>query len=216
MQRQIPIAITVVVGFAMVIRFFFEDQRVAHAVGSEIETWGIIIAAIAYFLGLLNLLRVNGTVIMRFGKDWFYKLVLVSAMLIELAIGVVGYHVQDMSPTQPDAVDQAFRWVFDYLFTPLSATMFSLLAFFVASAAFRAFRAKSFEATLLLTAGVIVMLGRVPLGNWLTDGMAGDVTVWILNVPNLAGQRAIVMGAALGMISAGLRILLGIEKPYLK
>ena len=57
-----------------------------------------------------------------------------------------------------------FYWLFQNIFTPLSATMFALLAFFVASASYRAFRIRNFEATLLLGAGIILMLGRVPVG----------------------------------------------------
>jgi hypothetical protein len=34
--------------------------------------------------------------------------------------------------------------------------------------------------------------------------------------PNTAGQRAIQIGAAIGMIATGLRVIFGIEKPYLK
>ncbi len=57
-----------------------------------------------------------------------------------------------------------FSWMFFKIFTPLSSTMFALLAFFVASASYRAFRIRNFEATLLLIAGIILMLGRVPVG----------------------------------------------------
>ena len=62
-----------------------------------------------------------------------------------------------------------FQWMFQYIFSPLSATMFALLAFFVASASFRAFRARNFEASLLLVAGIIIMLGRVPVGSLISS-----------------------------------------------
>ena len=62
-----------------------------------------------------------------------------------------------------------FQWMFKYIFSPLSATMFALLAFFVASASFRAFRARNLEASLLLIAGIIIMLGRVPVGSLISS-----------------------------------------------
>lgn len=207
MQRTVPVAITMAVGCVMVAKFFFEDVPALHWLGGELEAWATIIAAMAFVLGLVNLLRVNGRVVLARGRDWPYKLALLAALLFVLIAGIAGFH------TGRDAL---FHWMYEYVFTPLSATMFSLLAFFIASAAFRAFRARTWEAGLLLAAGVIVMLGRVPLGNVMTGGMAGDVSVWILNQPGLAGQRAIVIGAALGMTGAGVRILLGIERPYLR
>jgi len=114
-----------------------------------------------------------------------------------------------------------FDWVFQNMFVPLDATMFSLLAFFIASAAFRAFRARSFEATALLIAGCIVMIGRVPLGEQLgfsiggTDISFASVASWILNNPNAAAQRGILLGVLLSMVAISLRIMFGIERTYM-
>jgi hypothetical protein len=102
----------------------------------------------------------------------------------------------------------------------MQGTMFSLLAFFIASAAFRAFRIRTFEAGLLAAAALIVMLGRVPIGDVLTQWLPEPIRLqpvqeWILNVPQNAAKRAILIGAALGVMATGLRVILGIERSYL-
>ena len=113
-----------------------------------------------------------------------------------------------------------FDWLYVNVYMPLSATMFALLAFFVASASYRAFRARNFEATLLLLAAFFVMLGRVPVGDSITSWLPRDYQLsqwanWIMNVLNTAGQRAIMIGIALGLVSTSLRIILGLERSYL-
>ena len=108
-----------------------------------------------------------------------------------------------------------FQFTFEFVYTPLAATIYALLAFYVASAAFRSFRAKNWLATLLLVSAVIVMIGRVPIGGMLWRGFPW-LQEWVMTWPNTAGQRAIQMGAAVGVIASGLRIIFGIERPYLK
>ena len=75
-----------------------------------------------------------------------------------------------------------FQWMFKYIFSPLSATMFALLAFFVASASFRAFRARNFEASLLLLAGIIIMIGRVPAGGLISSWMMMYLLILIIGL----------------------------------
>ena len=114
-------------------------------------------------------------------------------------------------------------WLFEYVYNPLQATMFALLAFFVASAAFRAFRAKTTEATVLLTTAFIVLLGRTYAGTWLTSAVPDDypaltfpgMTAIIMGVFNTAGQRAIMIGIALGVAATSLKVLLGVDRSYL-
>ncbi len=116
--------------------------------------------------------------------------------------------------------------LFQGVFKAAQATMFSLLAFFVASASFRAFRVKSKEAGLLMGAAFIVMLGNVPIGNLVSRllsyipliGPYLDIAMikeWILAYPSSAAQSAILVGAMLGYISASMKIIFGVERSHL-
>ncbi len=116
-----------------------------------------------------------------------------------------------------------FWWLYEYAFKPLTATMFAMLAFYVASAAFRAFRAKNVEAILLLGTAFLILLGRtfagVLLTDWLPESLSGlrieNLTIYVMQVFNTAGNRAIMIGIALGIVSTSLKVLLGIDKSYL-
>lgn len=109
---------------------------------------------------------------------------------------------------------RVFTWLYDYVFDPCNSTMFALLAFFIASAAFRAFRARNVEAALLLGAAILVMLGRVPIGSLISESFP-YISDWLVDVPNNAGRRAIMMGAALGAVATSLRVILGLERSHL-
>jgi hypothetical protein len=118
-----------------------------------------------------------------------------------------------------------FWWLYEHAFKPLTATMFALLAFYVASAAFRAFRAKNIEAILLLATAFIILLGRTFAGVWMTSWIPADgpfaglrvenLTVTIMSVFNTAGNRAIMIGIALGIVATSLKVLLGVDRSYL-
>jgi len=113
-----------------------------------------------------------------------------------------------------DGVRTMFGWIYTFMMVPLQGTMFAILAFFIASAAYRSFRARSREAAVLLVAAVIVMLGRVPLGEYLVP-ISGDATQWIMNVLNASVRRAILIGISLGAIALSIKIIFGIERAYL-
>lgn len=116
--------------------------------------------------------------------------------------------------TQEGLKNVAFTDFFEHIMIPIQSTMFSLLAFFIASAAYRAFRARNILATLLLVAALIVMLRFNPyLGP--VSGLMESAADWLLNVPNLAAKRAIIIGIGLGIVATSLKVLLGIERSYM-
>ncbi len=209
MRRTLPLVITFVVGVLMVAEYFVPHYLYRELTAYMIE-WGLILAAAAYLLGIANLLRVNLPKVVERQKDWPYKLVMLVSLVITLVAGLIAGEARNQD-------GQVYDWIYDFLFVPLNATMFSLLAFFIASAAFRAFRARNVDAALLLGAAVLVMIARVPLGEGLPvigDYLPGIMN-WIMDVPNVAARRAIFIGAALGAVATGLRVILGIERSHL-
>lgn len=107
-----------------------------------------------------------------------------------------------------------FQKIFLYIQVPLQATMFSLLAFFMASASYRAFRIRNFEALLLIFSAFILMIGFIPVGEIIYDKFP-EIAQWLLDVPNMAAKRGIMIGVGLGMISTSIKIILGIERSWL-
>jgi hypothetical protein len=206
-KRELPLFITAMIGIFMILSFFVPHHFVSVP-ADFLQSSAIIIVAFGYVLGGANVLRINSDLIYKRTPGWVYKLVLVVALLATVVIGLVegrGF----LNPGMRS------KWIYDELYTPMQATMFALLAFFIASAAFRAFRIRTVEAGLLAAAALIVMLGRVPIGDLLTGGTLPPIQEWIMEVPQNASKRAILIGAALGVMATGLRVILGIERSYL-
>ena len=57
------------------------------------------------------------------------------------------------------------------------------------------------------------MIGRVPIGNAIHPAIP-QIADWLMEIPQNAAKRGILMGAALGVIATGFRVILGIERTY--
>jgi len=221
MKRELPLAIAFIAGVIFFIAYF-----IPHPPFNRFENWFsdwfAIVAAFAIWLGALNLMKISFIKVFKKKSDWIHALLIIISFVTIVVIGFYeGYRGLHADPPfsfrDPGT---AFDWLYVNVYSTLSATMFALLAFFVASASYRAFRARNLEATLLLLAAFFVMLGRVPIGDVITGWLPRDYQMsqwasWIMNVLNTAGQRAIMIGIALGLVSTSLRIILGLERSYI-
>lgn len=229
MKRTIPLFITALGGFVLIVAFFIPATE---SWGEVAAIWFDVLAAIAFILGGGNLLKIHLKKTSDRRPGWAYSAITLIAFLVTLTVGLgkIGVHPAERYPNYPWSgsyreMGSPFWWLYEYAFRPLTATMFAMLAFYVASAAFRAFRAKNFEAVLLLGTAFIVLLGRTFAGVWLTEWIPADgpfaglrienLTVYIMSVFNTAGTRAIMIGIALGIASTSLKVLLGVDRSYL-
>ncbi|MBI5868305.1 MAG: hypothetical protein HZB43_08480 [candidate division Zixibacteria bacterium] len=204
MKRQLPLIIIFVCGIFMVFQYFIPHENSEFIYEFAALDWPPIIGVFALTLGIISLVRVSAAKISKRDEDWQYSIVTLIGLAMMIIAGLPWFGGQ----TSP-----AVKWQFDFIMRPIIATIFSLLSFFIASAAYRAFRARSVLASILLISAVIVMIRFMPLGPF-TD-IVSRTADWVLNVPNLAAKRAIIIGVGLGIISTALKVVLGVERSYL-
>ena len=216
MKTTVPVATAFIAGFVMVVSFFFHPDTFIGGFSQEFKVWMTIVGGFTLLLGVVSITRVNYDAVRRRKEGWPYK---VLTLVSIFAMAIPAILPESWSSLFGRAPGSIYDWLFQYMDMPMMATMFATLAFYIASAAYRAFRARNAEATLLLITACLVMLWRVPMGeavlNQLPGDMPGFLNTFIMNGANMAVQRGIIIGAALGAASMSLRIILGIERTYM-
>lgn len=217
MRTIVPVIVAFLSGMVMVLGFFFVPEKsFLGQLKPNALAWVTIISGFTLLLGVVSIFRVNYNAVKRRNEGWGYKL---ATLIAFFAMGVFGVMPDSWSPLFGRDAGSIYAWLFDYLDAPMMSTMFAMLAFYISSAAFRAFRARNTEATLLLIAATLVMLWRVPMGEIALEFIHPDlpqaINTYIMGGINMAVQRGIIIGAALGAAAMSLRILLGIERTYL-
>jgi len=202
-MRRGPLLVTFLTGAAAAALYFIPHYK-AQAVNSKLLEWTLVVYAFALILGSLSLWGSHAQKVKNRAEGWGFSLVTLTSLVVITVLGIW----KGVGAGTPVGI------IYDNINSPLASTMFSLLAFVIASAAFRAFRARSVEATLLLVTAIVMMVGRVSIGPLISPHLPG-ITEWLLDVPNLAAKRAIALGVGLGAVSTALKIILGIEQSYL-
>jgi hypothetical protein len=205
MRRVLPFTIVSVIGFFMLIQYFIPKEEFEWIYEWTLD-WIIVIGCFAMLLGLYSLTYVSVNKVRRRTSGWGYNLIALGGLFFMLIVGFV--------PGQASLVrGSVFMHLFEYIYIPVQASMFSLLAFYIASAAYRAFRARTILATILLVSAIVIMLRLVPLGP--LSGINQWLANFILTVPNMAAKRAFWIGVGLGATATALKIMLGIERTYM-
>ena len=222
-RRTIPLMITAVVGSVLVIAYFIPHPPF-DALREDFSIFFDIIASVAFILGAGNLIMMHGNRISGRERGFGYSIVTVVGFIAVLFVGLTKLgNPNGFAGSSVTAAGSYFDYAYQYVFRPCAATMFALLAFYVASASFRAFRAKNAEATVLLLVAFIILLGRTFVGTLLTSWLPESLHFLtipylaekIMTVLNFAGNRAIMIGIALGIVSTSLKVIMGIDRSYL-
>lgn len=187
-----------------------------------------VIGAFSIGVGLISLLSLHARLIARRRAGWGNSVVLIVAFLAMTVFGLLNEYAPTLAVLGPRVTaHDTFQFLFKGGLTNLGAAMFSVLGFYIASAAYRAFRVRSFEAGLLMAAALLVMLGSVGFGTALTSGIPlivnghenpwanfriEQIAQWLLMEVNSAANRGILFGLTVGGLATSLRLWLSLER----
>jgi len=217
-KRTIPLILVFILGV-----LGFAQSYIAHPFSETflktITDWWRIVGGFAIFIGTYSLLHMHVSRIRRRQSGWAYSAFVFAGAATMIVLGLWNDGIGPLREA-PDALDTWFHWGYESVQAPCSATLFSILAFYMSSAAFRTFRARNASAVLMLIAALLVMLGTITfseiVGDWIgRRTIFAEISGAILAYPNMAAKRGVLLGISLGMIAQSLRIIFGIERSYL-
>jgi len=201
LQRRWQTVIIVITAVLMLLENFVKSDFTSFW-AKEVRSWGIIIGFFALALGTVNLVSIHGRRISDHKSGAFNSGVLIAGMVVFAGLGIVN-----------GTSDPTLQKLFANILSPMATAMFGTLIFYIVSSAYRAFVARKAESAVILVTAVIVMLGQIPLGRAISP-IIPDISQWLQDIPNNAGQRGLVIGAAIGAVANGLRVLLGLERNF--
>ena len=202
-KKEIIVLIGAFAGFMIIGDYFLTLPAPLSSLANDIVTWGLITANFAFILGLINMAKNHIRIVQKKTPGrWPFSIVLLAVLVIMIGVGItLGQN------------NEIYSWLFMNGLLPLDATMYSVLGFFIASGAFRAFRARNVDSAMLIIAAIAVMLTNAPVGEAIWSGFP-VVGKWIMRVPVTAGMRAIIIGVGVGSLVYAFRVLIGRETRY--
>lgn len=205
LKKELVYLSTAVIAIIMFIEFFFNIPAIT-AVADTIRTWVVIISTMAIGVGVVAAMRVHGKRVMnRTGSQWLF-----SAWLIFVFVTLTVLGLSNLSNPLSNPI---YNWVYANVYRSLSTSTYAMTGFYIFSAAYRAFRARNVDASILLLAGCLVILTNATIGEVILSQIP-ILGRWVLDIGQLPAVRVFLMVTAFGMLSLGFKVLIGKEKGY--
>ena len=202
MRNLVFTAIAIAVGLVVLIGYFLQLDLLVNLRVVLLE-WATLLVAVALLVGVVNLASVHWRRSISDHPNRVNSIVLIVALAITLGVaGILG-------PTSPLSL-----WIFNYIQIPIEGSLMAILAVVLIYAGVRLLRRKpNLLSIVFIATAVVILLMSGPLFGIDIPGLA-ELRIWIGKVPAVAGARGILLGISLGIVAAGLRILIGADRPY--
>lgn len=202
-KKDLPVILLFSVAMIMIAAYFLSPSEfpIIKQAEKELNTWGVLLSNFTVFIGAISLFLFNYNRVRKRTSNWIFNIWTVVSMMIFIIIGLI-----------PGST-VIYNQLYNNTVLPISATMWLVMCLFMFSAAYRAFKVRSFKMGLFFGTVILVMLQNAPIGEALWSGF-GPLGVWISNYPVTGGTRAFVIAAAIGAVILGFRVLFGYERTH--
>jgi len=203
MKAPFATAVAIVIGL-LVLAGYIVPIPILVSLRTLLLGWAVILVAVATVVGIINLARVHWNKAIRGeGRD-YYSLIFLVAFFLTIVAGAV------LGPTNPD-----FQQAVLSIQVPAESSLMALLAIVLAYASLRLLQNRKGILAVLFVFSAVIFL-------FLSSGLLAGADavspfkeiIGLLNRLPVAGARGILLGIALGSLVAGLRILMGADRPY--
>lgn len=196
-------ALAIAFGLIVLLGYFVDFGPLAP-LRQILVNMAVLLAAVAVFVGLGNLVRVHWHKLIARRPGSLYSAVVLIALAVTLFVIVFWG-----GPTSPEA-----SLIFNYVQVPVEASLLGLLAVVLVYAAIRLFNRRPNVFSVLFLGSALLVLVLTAALPWLDVPALGWLHGWLVRVFAVAGARGILIGVALGTVATGLRILTGADRPY--
>jgi hypothetical protein len=197
---RIVVIVTIVATLA---GFYFKVPAIS-AVSNELNIWRMMIGSFTLFVGLISVFARYSRSIMNRDRNWMLHAYCLAVIAVWIILGnIIGMY------------STLYQTLYLSTKITLHITIIGQLIFFSVSGMYRTFRVRSLRTGVFAFFTVLVCVLNMPPLMTMFPSFT-EITYWLLDNPQMAGARAMVMCGGIGGVILGLRILLGIEKGSLR
>ncbi|MBN1231536.1 MAG: hypothetical protein JXA19_06715 [Anaerolineales bacterium] len=183
-------------GFLVIIGYYFPNSFIGE-IRNQILSVAVFLVAILFLIGISNLLKVHLQKINAEGDQYFYSIAVVAMFIMTFVLTLI-------------SKSEFGYFIFNAIQIPIETSLMAVISFGLVVVLSRILQNNlSITKFVFLAFVIVTILMAGPLRNTpLLKGLL-NTNIWAEG-----GMRGILIGVGLGTVSTGIRVLIGVDRPY--
>jgi hypothetical protein len=198
LRRTLPLIIATVVGLFMFANYFLDLPVGISSIADYFNQWngvlvagGLVVGGVAFLIQYTKILKDKS-------ESTWYVYVILATFAIQFIAGIPGF-------------EWAWDWLNANIRDPLELAAYAMVLMFITTAAFRSFKARSIDTSLMVICAFFVFVAGAPMVKAVFP-MGAAPGVWISDIIVAGVRRATTISAYLGIFYLWVRTVLWMEK----